>query len=223
MKSKDYCPIYCKGKNLEIDVPIDEDGLVFAKEKDRSWYFSLIGSRPKNPVVALVGLCPGYTQLTSLIEHFNGGDDFLTAASSASFSGVARKNIIKMLKKIGMDKELKISLTEDFDFNSSDLFFTTSLVKCASLKEGKGRSDAYDILKFDVSRRCMINRFVADIKNYSTLKKIIIFGKHAEKALRLPLIEGQSVEDVLLVSGKEVIFLPHPSGANMKSIKEFLA
>jgi hypothetical protein len=225
MNNTDCCELFCKGKQFTLPKQgeLSQNDLLLATQGSRSWYFSLIGNTPSHPKLALVGLCPAHSQLHTLVKEYNGGLSFLDAAGAASFSGTIRSNLIKLLKKIDLDKEYDLVLDDSFDPNTSPLILTTSLVKCASLKEGKDRSAAYNPLSFETSRLCLRHRFVSDMLSYPSLEKIIVFGKIAESALSTPLLENnQSIKDFLESKGLQCIFLPHPSGANNGTIKKFL-
>ncbi|MBM3246960.1 hypothetical protein FJZ17_00240 [Candidatus Pacearchaeota archaeon] len=223
MKSRNFCNIWCGGRDIELKAPpINESDLLIKTEGERKIYFSIVGNCPKNPRVALIGLCPGFTQLHALVQEYNKTGNFLESSGVSSFRK-SSKNIIKMLRKIEVDKFLGIDLDDNFDFNNSDLFLTSSLVKCAALKEGKGRSDDFQPLDFDFGRKCMAHRFIEDINCYASLKKIIFFGKKAEFAVSSELVDGKSIKQLLEENGKEVIFLPHPSGSNNGGVARFLA
>ena len=187
MKNSDLCPLYCGGKEFVIPIKgcLTKNSLILNKEKNRAWYFSIVGNNPINPKIALVSLCPAHTQLTKLIKDYNSGCEFKESASSSGFNKM-KKNIARMLRKIGTDKQLGIAITDDFDFNNSPFFFTTSLVKCASMKKGRGRSNEYNKLKFNTSRLCLTNRFMAEITNpkFNEMNTIIIFGKKEKMQLK---------------------------------------
>jgi hypothetical protein len=222
INSKNHCSMFCEGRSLVLrNNKISDKDLIILNEKERLLYFSMVENNPREPLVALVGLCPGYNQISKLVEVYNKKGDFDRARYCASFSK-ASSNISKMLRKIGVDKFLKVEIDNDFDYNSSELFFTTSLVKCASLKLGKGRSDEFDPLKFDFSKKCIENRFVKDILVRPSLRKIIFFGKKAEKIVKNFLINGKTIEEELKLNGKEVVFIPHPSGSNNGGVARFL-
>jgi len=219
---KNYYEMFCGGKSLELDKKeITERDLIILREKERILFFSMIENDPSEPLIALVGLCPGYNQVSKLISDYNEFGDFLKAKENASFSKI-NKNISLMLRKIGLDKYLEVNLIDYFDYNNSPSFFTTSLVKCASLKEGKGRSDEFNPLKFEFAMKCIRGRFVEDILSRPSLKKIVFFGKKNEFIVNEKLIEGKSIREILEEEGKEIIFLPHPSGSNNGGVARFL-
>ena len=224
VNSKDFCKMYCNGKSIEIPINgvLKKEDLIILKEEKRKIYFSIVGNNPTNPKVALVGLCPGSSQLGTLINSYNKkGLSFEKSAQTSGFSKIS-KNLAKMLRKIGIDSYLKKDISDDFKFNEDADFLTTSLVKCASLSEGKSPSKQFNILKFDSTKLCFINRFIEDIKKYDSLKKIIILGKIGEYAVNEKLIDGKSVKQILEKMDKEVLFIPHPSGSNNGTIKKFL-
>ena len=224
VSSIDFCEMYCKGKPLEIPIngKLKKENLIIAEEKNRKIYFSIVGNNPIKPKIALVGLCPGDNQLNALIDSYNNkGLSFEKSAQTSGFSKIS-KNLAKLLRKIGIDSYLKKEIPDNFNFNESPDFLTTSLVKCASLGEGNNPSKQFEILEFNSTRLCFINRFIEDIKKYDSLKKIITLGKIGEEAVNKKLIDGKSVKQILEETGKEVLFIPHPSGSNNGMIKKFL-
>ncbi len=227
IKNSYFCNIYCKGKKIIIPEKgkLKEEDLVICEEGNRKVYFSIIGNNSENPKIAIVGLSPGYSQLRTLIQLYNSGEEFKKAAELSSFKKCS-KNLTKLLRYYGIDKYLGIDIPDNFDFNKNKEFFlTTSLVKCCSLKNTKGRSNAFDILKFNCTRLCFINVFLNEIldKKYKNLKKIIILGKNAEIAIKEKLINDKSVEDILKENKIDVIFILHPSTQNTGRINKLLA
>ena len=224
MESKDNCDMFCGGKNVVFPLSgrLQISDIQIKKEKNRGWYFSYFGNYPNNPKIALVSLCPAHTQLKYFVELYNKNKSFEESATNSGFQKM-RKNIAKILRRKELDKYLGLKISDDFDFNNNDNFLVTSLVKCASTKEGKGRSNQYDLLKYDCSRLCIINRFINEILRYKSIEKIVIFGKVAEKVVKEVLIENKSTWKILNSEGREIIFVPHPSTANNKAIKIFLS
>ena len=223
----ELCTMYCNGRKFEIPIngQLNQDALLINQVGNRKWFFSIVGNNPVDPKVALVGLCPAYTQLSGLIKEYNeSGISFSDAANCSGFLKM-RKNIAKILRKLKIDVKFNIEIIDDYDFNNSPYFYTTSLVKCASLKEGKGRSNDYDILKYECSKLCLINRFIEDILNpkYKNLSEIVFFGKQAEFSVNQNILSnGRSVKELLEEKGKNIYFVPHPSGNNNGRIAKFL-
>ncbi len=224
-RSSDFCGMYCGGRTVTIPRVgrLREEDLVICREGDRVLYFSIVGNGAVNPRVALVGLCPGYTQLRALIDGYNGGLPFGEAANVSGFRRMSR-NIARMLRKIGIDYFLDVEIPDDFDFNRSPSFFTTSLVKCAALREGAGRSNEFQPLDYACTRLCLTHRFLEDILNpgFRRLEKVVIFGSKGKVAVCEPVLGGRNVRQVLEAEDKELIFLPHPSGSNNGRISQFL-
>jgi hypothetical protein len=152
---------------------------IIAREKDRTFYDYEISNDDFNAPIVLCGLCPGYTQLKNMLD--NEDLNIVEARKSASFKGCT-KNIAKMLRKIQLNKKLKINISDDYGFNSSKYFFTTSLVKYPGLRAGKGRSDDFNPLDYEFAKKCIKEIFLKEIiKGKSGV--IIVFGKKAQKAV----------------------------------------
>ena len=197
---------------------MQEKDLILEKEKDRTFYDCAISNENKQAIIALVGLCPGYTQLNYAIEHQHSGFD--VARREASFKGCS-KNIARMLRKIGVDKKLKIVIPDDYDFNASTYFFTTSLVKYPGLRSGKGRSDDFNPLDYEFAKKCIRKKFLKEMVD-SRLNEVVIFGKKAEASIKEYVVDGRSIERIMIDAGKKMIYLPHPSGSNNGGVAKFL-
>ena len=65
--------MYCNGRKFEIPIngQLNQDALLINQVGNRKWFFSIVGNNPVDPKVALVGLCPAYTQLSGLIKEYN--------------------------------------------------------------------------------------------------------------------------------------------------------
>ena len=94
-------------------------------------------------------------------------------------------------------------------------------MKYPGLKKGKGRSDDFNPLDYDFARECIEKMFLKEILKSKT-EIIVIFGKKAQTAMQEHKIHGKSVEEIIKKSGKEIIYLPHPSGSNNGGVARFL-
>jgi len=226
VRNSDFCNLWCTQKAFDIPQNgyLEKDDLFLGGERNRRLYFSLVGNKPKNPVVALVGLCPGDNQLKKFISCYN--EEGLTLQESAINSGFSklRKNLIDMLNVLGIDEIIQEKISSDYNFNQSEKFLVTSLVKCASIKDGGNPSEAFDPSKYEMTERCVKNRFVADILNpdFKNMKLVIIMGKHGWSAINTITTNNKTIKDYLESNGKVLVQIPHPSGRNIKYIQKFL-
>ncbi|MEK6906604.1 MAG: hypothetical protein AABW81_03210, partial [Nanoarchaeota archaeon] len=115
IKNSYFCNIYCKGKKIIIPEKgkLKEEDLVICEEGNRKVYFSIIGNNSENPKIAIVGLSPGYSQLRTLIQLYNSGEEFKKAAELSSFKKCS-KNLTKLLRYYGIDKYLGIDIPDNF-------------------------------------------------------------------------------------------------------------
>ena len=183
-----------------------------------------MGNNPKSPSIALVGLCPGATQLNRFIESYKDGMNIPQAASQSGFRKLG-KNLSMLLNAIDINKVIEENITPEYDFNNSPHFLVTSLVKCAFLGNETNPSQRFDPTRFEFAKRCITNRFVSDILNpaYNNLKIVIILGKDGWNAVNSIKIGDVTVATYMEYRGKTFIELPHPSGANNGRIKKFIS
>src|SRR3989338_8553979 len=97
-KNTDFCKTWCTNKEFEIPDRnnITKENLVLGTESNRTLYFSIVGNNPKSPSIALVGLCPGATQLNRFIESYKDGMNIPQAASQSGFRKLG-KNLSMLL------------------------------------------------------------------------------------------------------------------------------
>jgi len=225
VQNSDFCNLWCTQKIIEIPPKehLKIGDLILGKERDRTLYFSIVGNKPKNPVVALVGICSGSNQLEKFISCYKDG---LTVQNSAIESGFSKlsKNLRDMLNVLGVDKIIQEEISSDYNLNHSEKFLITSLVKCASLRDGKKPSQSFDPSTFEMTKRCVINRFIPDILNpdFTNLKLIFIMGNDGWSAINTISIHNTSIKGYLESKGKVLVQIPHPSGNNIRTIQKFL-
>jgi len=227
VNNSDFCKLWCTQRAFEIPPKdrLKKDDLCLGKERNRALYFSIVGNKPKNPVVALVGICPGNNQLNKFISCYKDGHTLQNSAIESGFSK-SHKNIRVMLNSLGVDKIIREEIFSDYNLNHSEKILVTSLVKCASLnlKDDKHPSRTFDPSKYEMTKRCVKNRFVSDILNpdFMNLKIIIIMGKNGWNAINTITTDNKTIKDYLESRGKVLVQIPHPSGANNENIKKFL-
>jgi len=202
IKLEEFC---CQGggKTLNTERCALED-LKIAVRGNRELRFSPLGNKPKAPRVALVGITPGAQSeaFASYLRH----SSVLDAAKRAAFEGA--QNQIKDLLR-SQDFASAIGLDLSVDLNDNPEIFTTSLVKCCLMVNGSYKYKAPDIVASPEATFCVTNRFLKEIRQFSTLEWIIIFGEPGWEAVNTLYIDGQSVINLLRETGAEVLNFPH--------------
>jgi len=74
---------------------------------------------------------------------------------------------------------------------------------------GSYKYKAPDIAASPEARFCVCNRFVTDIKKYSTLKCVVIFGKAGWEAINSLAIDSQTICEHLETQNITVLNFPH--------------
>jgi len=224
-RNSDFCNLWCTQKAFEIPPKeqLKKDDLILGKESDRTLYFSIVGNKPKNPVVALVGICPGSNQLDKFISGYQEGLSLQNSAIESGFSKLGN-NLKAMLNVLRIDRIIQEEISSDYNLNHSEKFLVTSLVKCASLRDGKKPSQSFDPSRFEMTKRCVINRFLLDIlnPNFTNLKLIFIMGKDGWTAINTIKTDNKIIKDYLESKGKILVQIPHPSGSNNGTVQRFL-
>jgi len=202
IKLDEYC---CQGggKTLDTRTCAPED-LTIAVRGNRELRFSPLGNKPKTPRVALVGITPG-GQPEAFLRYLR-HSSVLDSAKRAAFEG-AQNQIRPLLQSQGFATAIGLDLTGDLNDNPE--IFTTSLVKCCLMINGSYKYKAPDIAASPEATFCVVNRFIADIRQFSTLEWIIIFGDPGWEAVTTLNTGGQSVLEILRETGVEVLSFLH--------------
>jgi hypothetical protein len=203
--------------------PFDES-LLMTKEGSLEIYFSPFEHVNVAAQIVLVGISPGATQAhnanekaSALIRAGVKSDEVSEKAKlTGAFSGALRKNLVKMLDYIEVNKRLGIQSCESLFNEKKDLLHSTSAFRYPTLLNGKPISSAKSGLKTSVLKNLVETCLADEIESLPST------------ALYIPM--GQGVENMLLhLSDKGIlqrhqllIGLPHPSGANAERISYFL-
>ncbi len=199
---EEYC---CQGGGKTLDTHNCTPGdLTIAVRGNRELRFSPLGNRPSAPRVALVGITPGGQ--SEAFARYLRHSSVLDAAKRVAFEG-AQNQIRRLLQSQGFAAAIGLGLTGDL--NDSPEIFTTSLVKCCLMVNGSYKYKAPDIAASPEATFCVANRFLADIRQFSSLQWIIIFGEPGWEAVTTLNIGGQSVLEILRATGAEVLNFPH--------------
>lgn len=227
VNSTNFCNMACiNGDNVQIPESgkAKESDFKFLEDGDRALYIAMIGNTQgkcqttKHHKVAIVGLSPADTQLRQFTKKYNYSGSYEEAALEAAFEGL-EKDLARMMNGLGVTKKLGLdALPDNIDLNKCGHFLTTSLIKCASLTLNGSSSD-FDPWKYESNISCITNRFVPDILSNDSISYLLVLGNKAKKALTKKVyIHGVTVHRYLEERGKEIAYLPHPSGANRESV-----
>lgn len=171
-----------------------------------------------NPRIAIVGLCPGATQLNDFTADYRASSDYGTASVKGAFADLAPA-IIAMFRGLGLTEKLGLQFSNDTFSHHPDVY-ATSLIACASLTTS-GSSTAFDPTNYTMASRCIGERFVNEMLSprFSRLREVFILGTHGWKAIqKIRCVSGVNVLDALRRAGKRVMCLPHPSGSNREYV-----
>lgn len=197
----DHC---CQSKGKIAAGSFSLDDLTMAREGSKRLRFSPLGNRPKNPLVALVGITPG-GQIGKFAAYL-ATMSVLAAASKAAFAG-AQTVIKQLLSANGLAKHIGVSLEGDLNDNHDIL--TTSIVKCCLMVDENYKFKAPDIAASPAARHCATTRLVSELGSYPTLKWVVVFGDPGWDALHELQIDGKSIIRILRDLPLQVVKLPH--------------
>lgn len=220
----------------------------FHKEKTRTLHFPALECVGKKPRIAVLGITKGRTQVELAVKYIITGlfplekltdetliDVINTRAIHAVFAGKQmRTNIAKMFNAIGLWKAL------DIKYNPTDPHMTTttaigepgcdvheafyfaSLVKCALLTND-GKSDApsaKELLSLNAAHACIKRNLFRPFIKYNYCRTVIVFGKTSYEIL-YQIDNGKCLMHEFERRNINVLFLPHPSGANNATVNSY--
>jgi len=171
----------------------------------------------------IVGLTPGMSQMeeafTAARDALRLGmarDEVLAAVDrAASFAGVMRTNMVRMLDLIGLPEALNVRSTEDLFGSSEELVHTTSALRYPVFVNGKNYSGGSPA----VDRSPLLTSYVVKTlePELAAVPNALVLplGKATEGCLRM-LIDGGSLDEERCVFG-----FPHPSGGNGHRVRQF--
>ena len=183
--------------------------------------FDFVNVRAK---VAIVGITPGWTQMEIAFRHasatLRSGGTAATALQSAkqeaSFAGAMRKNLVKMLDEIGLNRAMGLKSCDDLFDCSRQLIHTTSAVRHPVFVRGQTNYTGH-------TPKLLSHTAMTDYVNGVLAPELDALPQ----ALVVPL--GQCVDSVLrhliglgrLEQKRCLLGFPHPSGANGQRQTEF--
>lgn len=173
--------------------------------------------------IAIVGIAPGWTQMEIGFREAsavlrNGGSTAAAlrkAKEEASFAGVMRKNLVKMLDEIGLHRAMGLNSCVELFGNCRHLVHTTSAVRHPIFVHGRNYTGhSPDILSHPVFGRY--------IKAVLTAEMTVL-----PQALVIPLggcvdaVFRRLIQTGALSAKRCLLGFPHPSGANGHRRTEF--
>jgi hypothetical protein len=173
--------------------------------------------------VVLIGITPGWTQMEIAYREANRSlraglsveEVLKRTGDQATFSGMTRTNLVKMLDGIGMAEELEIRSCSLLFDRASHLVHTTSAVRHPVFVNGGSYSGYWpDMTRQPVLRR-YITEILADELQSMPFALVIPLGKAVSSAVRL-LIDNNALDGERCLQN-----FPHPSGANASRVREY--
>ena len=178
----------------------------------------------KEAKVFIIGITPGFQQMNKSIavarknlekKHYSFDELAYICKREARFFGILRRNIIKMLDDLELNRVLNLESSEELFIDKDFLLHTTSLIPYAVFINGKNYTGhSPKILKNELLTQFLEEYFkpqAAQLQN----ALIIPLGKGVEEVLSQYINEGLFKKENIL-SG-----FPHPSGANGHRLQQF--
>ncbi len=211
-------PIYTKEELINEEFLLERD----EKKKLEIYYapFEYVNEEAK---VVIVGITPGFHQMKksfSTVIDATGAEHsdeeiLRQVKNNSSFEGTMRKNLVKMLDELELNKHLSLSSSSELFEEASHLVHTTSVIAYPVFYDGKNYSGSTpNLLKNEMLKKYITENFVAELKKLSE-SLIIPLGVNVSNALNY-LVEQRVISSEQMLSG-----FPHPSGGNGHRHKQF--
>lgn len=174
--------------------------------------------------VVIVGITPGWTQMRIAFQHASvvlrrGGTAtaaLQSAKNEGSFAGTMRKNLVKMLDEIGLNRATRLKSCDDFFGCSRYLVHTTSAVRHPVFVRGqKNYSGHSPKLLLHPTLVRYVEGVLAPELNALPRALVVPLGRCVDSVLR-HLIRVGSLDAKRCLLG-----FPHPSGLNGHRQEEF--
>lgn len=209
------------------EATITGEGFLLEKDEKRKleiYYapFEYVNEKSK---VVIVGITPGLNQMYhSYLTVFNAkgldiSDEVILSQvkNNSSFEGVMRKNLVKMLDELELNKHLNLSSVIELFDTASSLVHTTSIITYPVFhKDENYGGTTPNMLRAEILKKYATGHFLTEMNQID--KPIIIpLGVKVDKVINY-LIEQKLLDPKLVLSG-----FPHPSGQNGSRKKQFEA
>jgi hypothetical protein len=195
------------------------------REHDLEMYYAPFGAVNPSATVALVGITPGWTQMEiayrsarrDLELGLTGEQICLRAKQSASFAGTMRTNLVKMLDELGLPALLGIPSTSELFGSATALVHTTSAVRYPVFVNGQNYSGhSPKILRNAFLRECVETMLAPELGSIREAVMVPL-GNAASEVLEHLADGGHLARESCLFG------FPHPSGANGRRVRDFVA
>lgn len=176
-----------------------------------------------NARVVLMGLTPGWTQMEEafraarqgIAKGLEGEALFRHIATTGSFSGPMRKNLVSMLNGIGLNTQLGIASCCDLFGARSELVHLTSAVNAPIFKSGKNyRGYGPALLQVPKLNAWIVKNLAAELRLVPNAV-IVPLGRVADESIQF--LHTQNLVDL----DRCLTGFPHPSGANGHREEDF--
>jgi hypothetical protein len=173
--------------------------------------------------VVLIGITPNWTQMETAYREVNRSlraglsveEALKRAGDQATFTGMTRTNLVKMLDGIGLAEELEIRSCSLLFDRASQFVHTTSAIRHPVFINGGNYSGNWpDMTRHPVLRR-YITEILAEELQSMPFALVIPLGKAVSSAVRLLVDNGSLGCERCLQN------FPHPSGANASRVREY--
>lgn len=173
--------------------------------------------------VAIVGLTPGWSQMKLALEAARRGleaeesdeDVCRMAKEAAGLAGGLRRDLLRMLDALGLQRELGIASCERLFDERRELLHTTALLRYPVFLSGANYNGSRPPLLGTPSLREAALRYAREELPLWKPALVIPLGRTVEGTLRLLVRDGGLKESQCLWG------FPHPSGANGHRHRQF--
>jgi hypothetical protein len=224
-KIKDIMRLPRSGKLLKEDL-LTETFLLHREKvsgKEMAIYYVPLEYVNVSAKVVLIGISPNWTQMETAYREVNRSlraglsieEVLKRAGDRATFAGMTRTNLVKMLDGVGLAEELEIKSSGLLFDRASQLVHTTSAIRHPVFVNGGDYSGNWP----DMTRHPILRKYITDILTEELQSMpfalIIPLGKAVSSAVGL-LIDNGSLD-----SERCLLDFPHPSGANASRVREY--
>jgi hypothetical protein len=199
--------------------------LLLHREDSLEMYYAPFGAVNPSASVVLVGITPGWTQMEiayraarrDLDRGFTDEEICARAKQSASFAGTMRTNLIRMLDDLGLPGLLGIQSASDLFDSARQFVHTTSAIRYPVFVKGQNYTGhTPGILRNAFLRECVDAMLGPEL--VAVPGAIVVpLGNAVSEALGYLADRGQ------LSAERCLLGFPHPSGANGRRVREFVA
>ncbi len=197
--------------------------LLLHNQDDLEVYYAPFEHVNTGAKIVFCGITPGAAQaeiaLNSVARSLKDGrspqEALKVAKQSASFAGVMRKNLAKLLDHVGVQDLLGIGQCSDLFSSKAHLVHYTSALKNPVFYRGSNYAGSPSMLKTPALAKQVDDILAKEVTALSEDTLYIPLGPKVAEALHYLVSKG------LLKEAQVLDGLPHPSGANAERIAYF--